>query len=179
MIGLLIVFAVVVSACGSGSATPGVASLGSTTTTTAVAGAAAGNKATDYADSVAYSACMRIHGVPNMPDPDSNGNFLSEKGKLNGQSVDTNSAQYIKADKTCSHLLPNGGKMTPAEQEQLLVKALRFVQCLRTHGLLTMSDPVASNGGIELRGPSGVGPDSPVFQAAQKACRSLSPMGNA
>ena len=175
-IAALCVLAIAISACGGGAATPGVASLGSTTTTTAVAGSTAGNKATDYADAVAYASCMRHHGVVNMPDPTSEGDFLSTKGKINGQSVDTSSPQYIKADKACSHLLPNGGVMTPAEQQQVLARALKFVQCLRTHGLPNTPDPVTAGGGIALKISAG-GPDSAAFQAAQKACRSVIPLG--
>jgi len=181
-LGLLVVLAGLVlaaSACGGGgSASPGVASLGSATTTMAPAAAQGGNKATDYADAVAYAACMRTHGTPNMPDPNSEGNFLFKGGKVNGQSgVEPGSPTYQKADKACSHLLPNGGQMTPAEQQQALATTLKFVQCMRTHGVPNMPDPTTSNGGIELRGPAGLGPNSPTFQAAMKACRSLAPGG--
>lgn len=62
--------------------------------------------------------------------------------------------------------------MTAAEQEQALAQALKFVACLRKHGLANMQDPIESDGGIELRGPPG-GPNSPVFQAAQKACQAF------
>jgi hypothetical protein len=111
-----------------------------------------------------------------MPDPDSNGNFLFKGGVLNGvRGIDPSSSQYQKADKECSHLLPNGGQMTAAEEQQALAQALKFVACLRKHGLPNMPDPVENGGGISLR----VGPNSPVFQAAQKACQSLAPGGGA
>jgi hypothetical protein len=136
-----------------------------------------GNKAANYADAVAYAGCMRTHGVPNMPDPTSNGSFLDNRGTVNGvKGVEPNSSAFQKADKACSHLLPNGGQLTPAEQQQALARTLKFVQCMRTHGEPNMADPVASNGGISLRVPAG-GPNSPQFLAAQKACRSLSPLG--
>jgi hypothetical protein len=174
LVGLVLVAA----ACGGGSASPGVASLGPTTTTTSPAGAQRGSNATNYADAVSYSQCMRTHGVPNMPDPNSQGNFLFQSGKVNGQSgINPGSSLYVKADRTCSHLLPNGGQMTPAEQQQALAKTLKFVQCMRTHGLPNMADPTTRNGGITLRVPAGEGPNSPKFQAAQKACQSLSPLG--
>jgi hypothetical protein len=118
---------------------------------------------------------MRSHGVPDMPDPNAEGSFLFKAGKVNGVSgVDPESPLFRSADSTCSRLLPNGGKMSPAEQQQALAQTLKFVACMRTHGEPTMSDPVVSNGGIELRVPAG-GANSPQFQAAQKACQSLSP----
>jgi hypothetical protein len=176
LIGALGAAAFLLSACGGGgSGPPGVANLGSSTTTTAPAAAQGGNKATNYADAVSYAACMRTHGVPNMPDPTSNGDFLDVKGVLNGVAgVDPNSSAFQKADKACSHFLPNGGQMTPAEQQQAIAKALKFVQCMRTHGVPNMPDPKTSNGGIAIGGP-GLDPSSPTFQAAQKACRSVSP----
>ena len=171
----LVAIAFLAAACGGGSASPGVASLGSTTTTTTPASAAQStSKATNYVDAVAYAQCMRTHGVPNMPDPDSNGNFLFKGGVLNGvRGIDPNSSQYQKADKACRHLLPNGGQSTPAELAQAIAQALKFVACLRKHGLPNMPDPVVSGGGIMLHGPPGAGPNSPQFQAAQKACQSF------
>ncbi|MGA3354851.1 MAG: hypothetical protein ABSD85_16965 [Acidimicrobiales bacterium] len=170
----LIAIALLVAACGGGSASPGVASLGSTTTTTTPASAAQStSKATNYVDAVAYAQCMRTHGVANMPDPDSNGNFLFNRGALNGvRGIDPNSSQYERADKACRHLLPNGGPATPAELARAVAQALKFVACLRKHGLPNMPDPVESGGGIELRVPGG-GPNSPQFQVAQKACQSF------
>jgi hypothetical protein len=111
-----------------------------------------------------------------MPDPNSNGDFLDDRGVLNGvRGIDPNSSQYDKADKACRHLLPNGGLMTAAGQQQALAQALKFVACLRKHGVPNMPDPIASGGGIALRAPSG--PNSPQFQAAQKACKSFMPGG--
>ncbi len=175
----LVGLAVVVSACSGGSASPGVASLGSTTTTTNAASAAQNtSKATNYVDAVAYAQCMRTHGVANMPDPTSNGSFLFNRGALNGaRGIDPDSSQYQKADTLCRHLLPNGGQPTPAELAQAVAHALKYVACLRDHGLPNMPDPVESGGGIALHGPPGIGPNSPKFQAAQKACQSFLPGG--
>jgi hypothetical protein len=179
-VGLLAVLAGVAfaaAACGGGPASPGVASLGSVTTTSMPASAQGGNKAADYADAVAYAACMRTHGVPNMPDPNSDGNFAFTGGKVNGQSgVEPGSSGFRRADSACSHLLPNGGQFTPAELQQAVAKALKFVQCMRTHGVPNMPDPRTVGGGIAIGG-RGMDPRSPTFQAAQKACQSVSPFG--
>ena len=43
-------------------------------------GSQGASNATNYADGVAYAACMRTHGVPNMPDPNSQGNFSPLRG---------------------------------------------------------------------------------------------------
>jgi hypothetical protein len=168
----------VAAACSSGSTGPGVASLGATTsTTTASALSGGGIGSANYTDAVAYAQCMRTHGVPNMPDPNSKGEFLSYHGKLNGENVDARSALFSAADRACRHLLPNGGRLSAAEQQQMLAATLKFVTCLRVHGLPTFPDPVVSGGGIAIRPPSGLRPDSPQLQAAQRACQSLMPGG--
>jgi hypothetical protein len=180
-LGLLVVvpgLGFALSACGGGGpATPGVASIGSTTTT-ARAGEQSGNEARNYSDAVTYAGCMRTHGVPDFPDPDRNGDFLLG-AKAGGQSgVIPGSRQFQQANKACSHLLPNGGQMTPGELQQAIAKALKFVQCMRSHGVPNMPDPKATSSGIAIGG-RGLDPRSAMFQAAQAACRSLSPFGGA
>jgi len=179
--GLLVVALVgaglLAAACGGGSSPPGVASLGTSSTTTTVPAAQSTNNASDYNDALAYSGCMRSHGVQNFPDPDTSGNFLNKHGDINGQQVDINSPQYAAAQKDCQHLLANGGQLTPAEQQQALSQALKYVQCIRTHGVPTMPDPIATPGGVANHLPPGLSFQSPQFLAAQQACRSLQPGG--
>jgi hypothetical protein len=60
--------------------------------------------------------------------------------------------------------------------------ALKFSQCMRTHGVPNFPDPTSSGGGqptIQLNGGpgSGLDPQSPQFQAAQSACKHLMPNG--
>ncbi len=89
----LVALAALFAACG-GASGPGVASLGSSTTTTTSppAGASGGNKEVNYLDAVKYAQCMRTHGVPNMPDPNSKREFLHTPEKLNGVVININSA---------------------------------------------------------------------------------------
>jgi hypothetical protein len=171
--------ALLFAACG-GASGPGVASLGSSTTATTSTDAASSNtnKTTDYLDGVKYAQCMRSHGVPSFPDPNSQGNFLYHADEVNGQKVEVHSPQYNSANKACTHLLPNGGQSTPAEMEALVAQALRYVNCLRTHGIPNIPDPTRSNGNVGISfAHTGLSPDSPRLQAAMKACKSLSPGG--
>ncbi len=166
-IGLLVVALVgvglLVAACGDGSSSPGGAAPGGSTTS-------------NYKDAVAYAQCMRTHGVPNMPDPTSSGQFITKAGTLNGVSgVDQSSPQYASANKACEHLLPDGGQFTPAEQQQALAKLLKYAQCMRTHGVPNMPDPTTAGRGVGLGLPAGVDPNSPQYQSAEAACRSLQP----
>ena len=129
-----------------------------------------------YQKALAYAQCMRAHGEPSYPDPTSNGGFIidGQKDHLNGQLMRS-------ANKTCEHLLPKSRPMTAAQQRQATAQALKFVACMRTHGIPDMPDPQVNSQGIEIRigGPKGSGPkpNSPVIQAAMQACRKLIPGG--
>jgi len=49
---------------------------------------------------LAFARCMRSHGVPSFPDPDSQGHFPQG---LRGQ-IDTNSPLFQDGQKTCAPL---------------------------------------------------------------------------
>jgi hypothetical protein len=125
-----------------------------------------------YQDMIAYAQCMRTHGEPGFPDPKPNGGFF-----IDGQKDHLNHALMNSADKACQHLLPKMTPMTPAQQRQATAQALRFVACMRAHGLPNMPDPVVNAQGIQLRLGSGHSPrpSSQVLQAAQQACQKLLP----
>jgi len=153
----------VASACG-GSAGPGVAQVGSTTTH---------GSGSSSADPAAYSACMRRHGVPNFPDPDSQGRLLFNSGS----GINPRSPQFRAAQRACQRLLPNGGKPDAHAQAEFLKQALKFSRCMRSHGLPNFPDPQTSGNGIGLTigKNSGIDPNSPQFKSAQHACQSLLP----
>jgi hypothetical protein len=176
--------AVLATGCGGVKQAP-VANLGSTTSTTQApsppaAAAAAGNGGNTnarYQAALAYVNCMRSHGVPNFPDPTSNGtlsvNFQTggKAGSPESSGINRNSSQYISADQDCRHLLP-GGVPTPAQNQQALAKGLEFAQCMRSHGVPNFPDPTAAN---VVHLGAGVDPGSPQFQNAQEICQKLVP----
>src|SRR5215813_12507567 len=152
---LALVLALVASGCGGGSPT--------------------GDSSGSDPDAQAYSACMREHGVPNFPDPDSEGRIKITSGERNGHTfgVDVNSPQFKKAQKICQKLQPNGGAPNKQEQAKEQQSMLRFSQCMRSHGVPKYPDPTfTSDGGIKMsmRGTD-VNPNSPQFAAAKKACK--------
>ena len=127
-----------------------------------------------YQKDIAYAQCMRSHGEPSWPDPSSKGGFVLGKGST---PLDLSSPQYRSANKACLKLLPNGRMgFTPAELQQATSKALKFSACMRSHGIANFPDPVSRNGGVIISG-SGIDPNSPQFQSARQACRSLSLLG--
>jgi hypothetical protein len=161
--------AVLSAACG-GSANP-------------PAGPASGGSAR-YQQALAYSRCMRAHGVPNFPGPDAAGNIIQHVG--NGQPSGNGPAEQA-ADNTCHHLLPGGGAGNPGTQRRIVTQLLRLAGCMRTHGEPNFPDPTVSKapangntvalpGNITLGlGAAGIDVRSPRFQAAERACRSLLP----
>ncbi len=184
--------------CGSGSPSAGVAQLGTTTTaagtptTEGSLGSSSGvNGPTSSAggagvharisidgatrkQSLQYAQCMRSHGVPSFPDPGSDGSFT-----FTGQNP-KQLPNFGTADKACRKLIPAGKPPSPAEQARQRQQALQFSACMRSHGFPQFPDPTFSDGGIQLRlnRSSGMDPNSPRFQAAQRACQSLMPGGS-
>jgi hypothetical protein len=160
--------AVVTAGCGAGSHSPRVASLGdpAATTTTPSASPSGGSFGVRAVGGRKFSACMRAHGVPGFPDPDSQGAIAISPAS----GVDPRSAAFQAAQRHCSSLLPNGGRQSPEQQARMRAAALAMSACMRRHGLPSFPDPVFSNGGASVRITGGLDPQSPVFQGAQRAC---------
>jgi hypothetical protein len=157
------------AACGA-SVTPGVASLGTTTTMAPVTGNGSGSTGSNYADAVRFSQCMRAKGAVNFPDPDSQGHFQISA------SSDASKSVIESAQRACQHLLPNGGHPSAAQQAQMQARALKNSQCMRRHGVANFPDPQFGPGGrisMSINVKSGIDPNSPTFQNAQKACRGI------
>jgi len=120
----------------------------------------------DVQKALAYAKCMRSHGAPSWPDPNNQGQFLKTKADSAKFSAPPSAYQ------ACVHLLPDHGQITPAEQHQVTLLALKFAGCMRSHGISDFPDPTGN--GFEFLPPAGFDPHSPQVQAAQQACRHYS-----
>lgn len=139
--------AILAAACGGGSASS-AGSLGRSNLQIAIG----------------YANCMRSHGAPNWPDPNSQGQFLKTK---------TNAANFqapVSAYKACVHLLPNGGQLTAAQQQIISPLMLKLADCMRSHGITNFPDPTVNADGVSVD-PGGLDVSSPQFHAARQACR--------
>jgi hypothetical protein len=130
---------------------------------------------------MAYSACMRKHGVSNFPDPDSEGRITIKSGVQNGRQtgVDVNSPRFKQAQQVCRKLQANGepNRQEQAQEQQAM---LRFARCMRLHGVPNFPDPTFTpEGGTLQRVPKDVNPDSPQFTAAKSACKGFLRNGGA
>ena len=166
------------AACGSGSASPGVASIGSTTTTTSALGTASSFGQTDqqyYQAQLDYAACMRSHGEPSFPDPVLRSQSVTFGA---GPDIDQDSPRFVSATTTCKRLVPDGGAPSPAQIQTMIAQMVKNAECMRAHGITNFPDPTVNVPGI-IAGFSlkGLDPNSPQFQGAQKACQRLAPLG--
>jgi hypothetical protein len=187
------VLALLAAGCGGGGSPPGVANLGASAATTGTTtaqgdsgsskafGGPAGNvprgqfklsmRIANAADGEKFSACMRKHGVPNYPDPNSQGVITIDSG----MGFDPGSPVFRSAQSTCQKLLPNGGQPTPAQIAKQQQQLLAFSACMRAHGLKDFPDP--SNGGlrVSVHPGSDLDPSNPNVKRAGQACKKYLP----
>ncbi|MGA8297016.1 MAG: hypothetical protein WB770_08250 [Acidimicrobiales bacterium] len=164
----LAIVGLVLAACGGGSG-PGVASAGSSTSTT-IAGNVAGNSggpptAAQLEAMTKWAACVRKHGLPHFPDPP------YQNGELNKMGYTKYSPQMIKADNACHALaLAAGAVESQAEREKYLAQDLKISQCMRAHGVTHFPDPSANGGFVQSVSQSQSLESNPNYSAAAKVC---------
>ena len=128
---------------------------------------------------LAFSECMRAHGVTNFPDPGPRGGIdLSASSGINPISPSFKAAQG-----SCSKLLPGGGPgaQKPTERDKTLM--LHVSECMRRHGVTGFPDPtltppsspagysaVLDRGGVIIAVPNTINLQSPVYEQAAKVC---------
>jgi len=122
-----------------------------------------------------FSACMRAHGVSKFPDLTDSSRVAGRLPKLTVslEQLGVSSAAFQTAENACRHLLPNGGRTTPAGSQQDLDAMRTFARCMRSHGVPTWPDP--TNGpagwGFNLLDVHGFDPSSPQIDDKMSACQ--------
>jgi hypothetical protein len=191
--------ALLVAGCGGGNS-PGVANVSNTHTTgshssnTTGGSALGGNSASppssggsrsgpqtgiaiageSRADELKLSECMRANGVPNFPDP--NG-----QGVIQGTGFNPRSPSFEAAMNKCRRYTPHGGRPPTSQQTaQMEAEALKFSECMRSHGVTNFPDPNFGPGGsvtirIGAHNGTSLDPNSPIFRAAMRTCQSNLP----
>ncbi len=149
-------FAVFTAGCGSTSG-PGSAGAGST-----------------KAKFLAYSRCMRSHGVSDFPDPTTPPGggvaFVIDAGR--GSDLNPNDPAYRAANQACRAALPPGveGASRPSPK---IAAEVRWARCLRAHGVPRFPDP-NSEGAFDS---AEFNDTTPAFHAASTACAAQQPSG--
>jgi hypothetical protein len=71
----------------------------------------------------------------------------------------------------------SGGGSGAAQPTADSTKAAKFAQCMRAHGVSDFPDPVNGRFQLKVTQGSDLDPNSPAFQSADQACKSLQPAG--
>jgi hypothetical protein len=153
---VLAVLAVLAAGCG-GSKSPGAATGGSSSAL--------------FAKFLAFSRCMRSHGIRDFPDP-----TTSPGGgvgiNLNGgpeSDLNKHNPRFKAANQACRSLEPGGTSGTPRQSSQKIAAEVKWARCMRSHGLPSFPDP-NSQGAFDR---SKFDESTPAFQSASTACQSL------
>jgi hypothetical protein len=126
---------------------------------------------------VAYTQCMRSHGVPDYPGPTSGGQMPKI---TSGQQVGVSDSRLTAAQGACQDLWPYQAP-TQAQQRQQLTGDVKFAQCMRSHGLPDFPDPTNSDGHVEFVisvSRDGFNPHSPQILAKAHECQHVLPAGS-
>jgi hypothetical protein len=181
--------ALLAAGCGGGSKSPAVAKLGATPSNNAGSssggsssgafslppGAGVGASiATSLGTGAAgdrFTACMRSHGVPSFPDPDSGGGIPKSQVV---EARNSNPQRFDAAGNVCGHLLPNGSSGPPEtaqQQHTRLADGLSFARCMRGHGVTRFPDPTAQGDlSVEMVQAQGIDVHAPAVLRAVQAC---------
>jgi hypothetical protein len=145
--------ALLVAACGAGKPASGTSGLTGTTTAA-------------ISQAVAFTRCMRSHGVPNYPDPTARNSGPGTDGlpKVDLQALGISSSQVNAAESACQRMLPNGAQLSRATSRSILNRLVAFAHCVRSHGVSNWPDPTHTLGsfpgapryGFDLQGIQGL-----------------------
>jgi hypothetical protein len=125
---------------------------------------------------LAYADCMRSHGVPDFPDPNSHGDFQLRPIRIeNGRTTPTedlvpSSPAFQAGQRACGSFGSAGQRVTPAQEEQAFEHELHAAVCMRANGVPGYPDPKLINGSIDLEFNGKFNPNSPAFQRAAGKC---------
>jgi hypothetical protein len=129
---------------------------------------------------LAFSKCMRTHGLSNFPDPSPGGGI-----QINlGSGMNPFSPAFKAAQTACRKLLPGGGPPRPGPPSaQVTEQMLAISKCMRAHGVTGFPDPTTTppssaggfsqalgRGGLFLVVPDTINSNSPAFKEAGVAC---------
>ena len=119
---------------------------------------------------LAYSHCMRSHGVASFPDPD------GSEGIPKDQVIPlVSSPEFQLASKACEHLLPDGSlgpsQQTDQQTATRVADRLSFAGCMRSHGVTRFPDPTAQGDlSIAMVQAQGIDVHSPAVLRVVQAC---------
>lgn len=161
------VVALSAAGCGGNSGSrAGVASLNTSTTRTAP------SPQNQQTAAVAFTNCMRTHGVTAFPDPPPDGADGHAFKDTIAHIASTN-PHFQAAQQACNHLLPNDNPsaQNAAQQRAQLADELSFAHCMRRRGVARFPDPTAQGElSVAMVAAQGINVNSPHLLHIVQAC---------
>lgn len=169
--------ALVASACSNSPTGPGVAGAPTTTATSGPtsSGQAPSSPAQEMTALLAYSKCMRSHGIADYPDPtQSPGGGVSININNTNPNSDLSGSNptFQSAEAACKSLMPGGQTEGSAQLARNIAAGVKLAECMRSHGFSSFPDPNSQDIFIL---PSGIDTNSPTYQSAFGTCKRLTP----
>jgi hypothetical protein len=158
----VMVAAALAAACGSSPSSTG--SGGSPN-----AGGPANSTSTISLGALAFSRCIRSHGVPNFPEPNGSG-YIPEETP---QQLGVSDSRLNAAVNACKRLSPK--QLPPALTAQEQQDYLRAAACMRSHGIINFPDPTFPGGHVNLNISSSIDTSSQQFNRGRQICARLIP----
>jgi hypothetical protein len=121
---------------------------------------------------IAFAKCLREHGVDVTTPNGARGKFrIGFKGTGSPQKMEA-------AQNACKKYAPfDRPNLSPQERVEREEAVRKFAKCMREHGINIHAE--TKEGGaaiaIQTRAPGRPNPESPGFEAAQKACQAFLP----
>jgi hypothetical protein len=142
------------------------------------AGGAPNGGAANSATAVAYTSCMRSHGVANYPDPDSSGQIPKV---TSATQLGVSDARLTAAEGACQSLWPYQSSQSQNQQQQIMSNGLKLAQCMRAHGVPLFPDPTIGPNGprfVVSVSKDGINPHSSAqYYTKAHACERELPAG--
>lgn len=157
------------AACGgsSGSGTASTSDPGTSSSAT--------SSSSRYDARLNLAKCLRSHGI-NVPDPTAGGGVPDGAFRV---LRDYPQSQIQTAMQACRPYLTQAFprlNLSPAQRAQFQQQAVKFAECMRSHGINIPDPTFNGNGGFGFRQALGsIDRNSPAFQSALQACQSLRP----
>jgi hypothetical protein len=114
---------------------------------------------------VAFSRCMRAHGVPDFPDPAGRGGVP----KVTPQQAGVSTSRFQLAHRACAPLLQPAQAQVP----RIMTGLLNFARCMRSRGVPNWPDPSTDRNGQPVFDISGINPDSARVSNTAGECTHL------
>ena len=89
---------------------------------------------------IAFSKCMRAHGITNFPDPNGHGINIA------GTGINPQAPAFRAAQTACFKLMPGGGPNNQRASAAQIKQADATAACMRAHGVSGFPDPIISTG---------------------------------